>query len=118
VEVDVEVLASGKLECSGQHEYISQCRIVMVVICNNIVFLSNLYECRRCITITVPPLICIFTPIIVIHLPCSYKFDKNTMLLKIKIITILQRDVLVLRTTFKSSTSLHFNIHLHKTLKS
>jgi len=118
VEVDVEVLASGKLECSGQHEYISRCRIVMIVICNNIVFLSNLYGHTRFITITISPLICIFTPVIVIHLLCSYKFDKNTMLLKITIITILQRDVLALPTTFKSSPSLHFNIHLHKTLKS
>jgi len=39
VQVDVEVLASSGLECSGQHECISLCRIVMIVICNNIVFL-------------------------------------------------------------------------------
>jgi len=93
VEVDFEVLASGRLECSGQHEYISRCRIVMIVICNNTVFLSHFYECRRCITITIPPLICIFTPVIVIHLLCSYKFDKNTMLLKITFTTILQREM-------------------------
>ena len=93
MEVDVEVLATGRLECGGQHEYISLCRIVMVVICNNIVFLSNLYECRRCINITIPPLIRIFTPVIVIHHLCSNKFDKNTVLLKITIITILQREM-------------------------
>ena len=93
MEVDVEVLASGRFECSGQCEYISRCRIVMIVICNNILFLSNLCEHRRCITVTEPPLICIFTPLIVIHLLCSCKFDKNTMLLKITVITIVQREM-------------------------
>jgi hypothetical protein len=42
VEVDVEVLGNGRLESSGQCKYISLCSIVMIVICNNIVYLSNL----------------------------------------------------------------------------
>jgi hypothetical protein len=42
VEMEVEVYASGRLESGGQREYISLCRIVMIVISNNTVFLSNL----------------------------------------------------------------------------
>jgi hypothetical protein len=52
VEVDVEVQASRRLDSGGQQEFISLCRIAVIVICNNILFLSNLLECKRPITIT------------------------------------------------------------------
>jgi hypothetical protein len=42
VGVAVEVLASARLESSGQRENISLCRIVMTVTFKNIAFLSNL----------------------------------------------------------------------------
>ena len=53
----------------------------------------HVYERRRCVTITVPPLICIFTPVSNIPPLFLYIFDRNTVLLKITIITILQREM-------------------------
>jgi len=41
VEVDVEVVASGRRDSRGQGESISCCRIVMTIMYNNTVFLSD-----------------------------------------------------------------------------
>jgi hypothetical protein len=52
VEVDIEVWSNGRLKSSGQHEFIFLCRIAVIVISKNMLFLSDLLERKRRITIT------------------------------------------------------------------